>query len=87
VAIDGPLGPSRPTSMLEALWAGTPVISAGTPEETARELVELVRDPGLAIELGAAGRELVRERHLVTHLLEDDLSTIAGARTANFQAE
>jgi len=87
VAIDSPLGPSRPTSRLEALWAGTPVISAGTPEETAAELVELVRDPGLAIELGEAGRELVRERHLVTHLLEGDLSAIAAARTANFQAE
>jgi trehalose synthase len=81
VAIECPLGPSRPTNRLEALWAGTPVIPAA-----ADELVELVRDPGLAIELGAAGHELVRERHLVPRLLEDDLTAIAAARTANFQA-
>lgn len=87
VALESSLGPVRPASRLEALWAGTPVIEGGTPEEMAARLVELVRDPGLAIELGAAGHDLVRERHLVTRLLEDDLHAIASARTANFQAE
>ena len=44
-----------------------------TPEETAARIVELVGDPGLAIEMGQAGRERVRERFLVTRALEDEL--------------
>ena len=44
-----------------------------TPEDSAARIVELVRDPGLAIELGRAGRERVRERFLVTRALEDEL--------------
>jgi trehalose synthase len=44
-----------------------------TPEQTAARIVELVRDPGLAIEMGQAGRERVRERFLVTRALEDEL--------------
>jgi trehalose synthase len=44
-----------------------------TPEQTAARMVELVRDPGLAIEMGQAGREHVRERFLVTRALEDEL--------------
>jgi trehalose synthase len=44
-----------------------------TPEETAERIVELVGDPGLAIEMGQAGRERVRERFLVTRALEDEL--------------
>ena len=39
---------------------------AEAAEDTAERLVELVRDPGLAIEMGRAGRERVRERFLVT---------------------
>ena len=35
-------------------------------EQPAARIVELVRDPGLAIEMGRAGRERVRERFLVT---------------------
>ena len=50
-----------------------------TPESAAARLVELVADPGLAIELGAAGRELVRERFLITRLLEDELGLLARA--------
>jgi trehalose synthase len=48
-------------------------------EETAARLVELVRDPGLAIEMGRAGRERVRERFLVTRALEDELRVLAAA--------
>ena len=44
-----------------------------TPEQTAARIVELVGDPGLAIEMGQAGRERVRERFLVTRALEDEL--------------
>lgn len=47
-----------------------------TPQ-TAERMVELVRDPGLAMEMGAAGRERVRERFLVTRVLEDALSSVA----------
>jgi trehalose synthase len=53
-------------------------------EETAARLVELVRDPGLAVEMGRAGREHVRERFLVTRTLEDELralATVLGAGT------
>jgi trehalose synthase len=44
-----------------------------TPEQSAARIVELVRDPGLAIEMGQAGREHVREHFLVTRALEDEL--------------
>jgi trehalose synthase len=43
----------------------------------AARLVELVQDPGLAIELGSAGRAHVQERFLVTRLLEDELRLLA----------
>lgn len=46
-------------------------------EEAAGRLVELVRDPGLAVEMGRAGRERVRERFLVTRALEDELRALA----------
>src|SRR3954463_12633183 len=39
----------------------------------AARLVELIQDPGLAIALGSAGRRRVRERFLITRLLEDEL--------------
>jgi trehalose synthase len=47
-------------------------------DEIAARIVELVRDPGLAIELGAAGRERVRERFLLTRLLADELELLQG---------
>jgi trehalose synthase len=46
-------------------------------EDTAARMVELVRDPGLAVEMGRAGRERVRERFLVTRALEDELHALA----------
>jgi trehalose synthase len=45
----------------------------------AARLVELVQDPGLAIELGSAGRARVREEFLVTRLLEDELRLMTDA--------
>lgn len=42
-------------------------------EQTAERLVQLVRDPALAVELGRSGRDHVQERFLVTRLLEDEL--------------
>ena len=50
---------------------------ASSVEETASRAVELVRDPGLAVEMGRAGRERVRERFLVTHSLEQELQALA----------
>src|SRR3954447_23732638 len=50
----------------------------------AARLAELVTDPGLAIELGSAGRARVQDRFLVTRLLEDELrllSSVAGTAT------
>ena len=46
-------------------------------EQTAERIVELVRDPGLAIEMGRAGHERVRERFLITRVLEDELRLLA----------
>jgi len=57
-----------------------------TPELAAERLVELVRDPSLAIELGASGHELVREQRLVTRLVENELGLVTKARTATFQS-
>ena len=46
-------------------------------EDTAARVVELVGDPGLAVEMGRAGRQRVRERFLVTRALEDELAALA----------
>jgi trehalose synthase len=74
----------------EALWKRTPVVGgipltvrdgvdgflAPDPEQAAARIIELVRDPGLAIEMGRAGRERVRERFLVTAALERELRVL-----------
>jgi trehalose synthase len=46
-------------------------------KETADRVLELLADPGLAIEMGMSGRERVRERFLVTRALEDELRVLA----------
>jgi trehalose synthase len=77
----------------EALWKRTPVVGglpiairdgvdgflAPDTEEAAAHLVELVRDPGLAAEMGRAGRERVREHFLVTAALERELRALAAS--------
>ncbi len=45
--------------------------------ESAARLLELVRDPGLAAEMGRAGRERVRDRFLITAALERELRALA----------
>ena len=45
----------------------------------AARVAELVADPGLAIEMGRAGRERVRERFLITRVLLDELGLLAKA--------
>jgi trehalose synthase len=80
----------------EALWKRTPVVGglplairdgvdgflAPEPEEAAAHIVELVRDPGLAAEMGRAGRERVREHFLVTAALERELRAVAATLRA-----
>ncbi len=46
-------------------------------EEVAARVIELVSDPGLAIEMGGAGRGHVQERFLITRVLEDELRLLA----------
>jgi trehalose synthase len=55
---------------------------AADTEQLAGRLVELVRDPGLAAELGRSGRERVRERFLVTAALERELKALAAVGSA-----
>ena len=62
---------------LETWWKGKPVVDEGDAEEIAARIEELVRDPGLAVEVGAQARERVRARHLITHALEDELRLAA----------
>jgi trehalose synthase len=52
------------------------------PEKLAARVVELVRDPGLAAEMGRAGHQNVRERFLVTAALERELRALAAALDA-----
>ena len=77
----------------EALWKRTPVVGglplairdgvdgflAPDTERAAAHLVELVRDPGLAAEMGRSGRERVREHFLVTAALERELRAVAAS--------
>jgi trehalose synthase len=78
---------------LETLWKRTPVLAGpglelqvrdgvdgcltDTAEQTARRLLDLIDDPGLAVEMGRAGRARVRERYLVTSALERELRALA----------
>jgi trehalose synthase len=50
--------------------------------ELGARVVELVRDPGLAAEMGRAGRERVRERFLLTAALERELRALAATLQA-----
>jgi trehalose synthase len=77
----------------EALWKRTPVVGglplairdgvdgflAPDTERAAAHLLELVRDPGLAAEMGRSGRERVREQFLVTAALERELRAVAAS--------
>jgi trehalose synthase len=67
------LRPGVSADQLETWWKGTPVVTDGDAETVAARIRELVQDPGLAIEQGAAGRERVRARHLITRALEEEL--------------
>lgn len=76
--VQSELAKTSELNTLETLWKGTPVVHAeDSPEATATRLVELVGDPGLAIELGQAGHERVKEQHLITLLAENELRLLA----------
>jgi trehalose synthase len=89
--IERSLGEGFELAPFEALWKRTPVVGglpltvrdgvdgflAPEPEQAGARIIELVRDPGLAIEMGRAGRERVRERFLVTSALERELHALA----------
>jgi hypothetical protein len=72
VGVESSLAPGSELSRIETLWKGTPVVEAN-PER----IIELVTDPGLAIELGQAGHERVRRDHLITTLAENELLLLA----------
>jgi trehalose synthase len=55
---------------------------ADDESQSAARLLELVHDPGLAAEMGRAGRERVRERFLVTGALERELRALADSLDA-----
>jgi trehalose synthase len=90
VAIERSLREGFELAPFEALWKRTPVVGglpiairdgvdgflAPDAAEAARRIVELVRDPGLAVEMGRAGRERVREHFLVTSALERELRAL-----------
>jgi trehalose synthase len=67
------LRPGITGDWLETSWKATPVVSDSDAQTIASRVDVLVRDPGLAVEEGAAGRERVRAGHLITRALEDEL--------------
>ncbi|HYH59825.1 MAG TPA: hypothetical protein VD790_11510 [Thermoleophilaceae bacterium] len=71
------LRPGLSVDRLETWWKGTPIIDEGDADAVAGRMQELVRDPGLAVQMGAAGRERVRARHLITRAVEDELRIAA----------
>ncbi|HEY2601787.1 MAG TPA: hypothetical protein VGI67_09540, partial [Thermoleophilaceae bacterium] len=78
--VESTLAPASQVTKLETLWKGTPMVSARSedpPEATAGRIAELVNDPGLAVDVGRAGHELVRRDHLITRLAENELRLLA----------
>jgi glycosyltransferase involved in cell wall biosynthesis len=75
------IGNPRPALAAQVRDGVEGVLVEGAPA-VAEHIVELVRDVGLAVELGRAGRERVRERFLVAHALEHELNLLAAALQA-----
>lgn len=78
VAILLSLRVDRGTAPLESWWKGTPVVGEGDAASVAARVDDLVRDPGLAIELGREGHDRVRAGNLITRAVEDELG-LAGS--------
>ena len=49
-------------------------------QQTAERIVEIVGDPGLATEMGQSAHERVRDRFLITRVLEEELRMLASVR-------
>ncbi len=62
----------------EQIDHGTNGFLVESVDEAAHRIVELIDDPGRAAAMGRAGRQKVRERFLITRLLEDHLDLLAG---------
>ncbi len=62
---------------------GTNGYLVDTVDEAAERIVELISDPERAAEMGRAGRDKVRDRFLITRLLEDHLDLL-GSFEAHF---
>lgn len=62
----------------EQIDHGTNGFLVDSVDEAAHRIVELIADPGRAAAMGRAGRQKVRERFLITRLLEDHLDLLAG---------
>lgn len=74
------VAPREDTGTAEAAWKLTPAVTGdehASPAQQGARIAELVADPGLAVELGRAARERVRETRLVTRLLADQLALYA----------
>jgi trehalose synthase len=52
------------------------LVEAGDKKGFARRIAQLLRDPDLADEMGQKGRELVREKFLITRLVSDYLDLV-----------
>ena len=50
---------------------------AADDSEFVERLLYLLRTPGEAVRIGAAGRERVRENYLITRLLRDEMRLLA----------
>jgi trehalose synthase len=48
-----------------------------TPDEAGARIVELLRDPGLRAQVGSRAKESVRQKFLMSRLLEDWLDLLA----------
>jgi len=77
VGIHSPLARGSELATFETLWKRTPVAGADP-----NRIVELVTDPGLAIEEGEPGHERVKQSHLITSLAENELRLLASFQSA-----
>jgi trehalose synthase len=84
-----PVVAGRGGALAEQVEDGVTGYLVGDTATMADRLTQLVEDPGLAVELGGAGRRRVQERFLITRLLEDELrllGSVAGGRAGNLGA-
>jgi len=73
------IDPSRPltsqVSRFDPIQNGKNGFLVSSPEELAKRIVQLIRNPQLAEKLGKAARETVKEKFLMPRLLRDYVSS------------